>query len=161
LHGWFVALLLRMPEVSIRTTKCVALQSSVADSFAPEVDGGFFVTMTGDAQGGAPGRIVRLSANYSITGVYPQDPPQGFVPHAIALEPGTQRLITNDYKDYRQTFQPPGEGGWTTSTAEMGGIHQGHSIRVWQLPEVKLLKTYDLGACRYLVRCLLPKHSTA
>ena len=58
------------------------LQSAVTDSFAGQSDGGFWVSQMGDADGGTPGRMVRLgpAPSFTVVGEYPSEPPAGFNP---------------------------------------------------------------------------------
>lgn len=81
-------------------TACLhLLQSAVTDSFSAQSDGGFWVSQMGDANGGSPGRMVRLgpAPNFAVVGEYPSDAssiPADFNPHGFAIDTTVQRMVT-------------------------------------------------------------------
>lgn len=74
----------------------IRCQSAATDSFAGQADGGFWVSQMGDANGGSPGRMVRLgpAPNFTVQGEFPANPPPDFNPHGFAIDTARQRMIT-------------------------------------------------------------------
>lgn len=54
------------------------------------------MSQMGDADGGSPGRMVRLgpAPGFAVVGEYPAAPPPDFNPHGFAIDATRQRMIT-------------------------------------------------------------------
>ncbi len=84
----------------------------------------------GDANGGTPGRLVRLFGNFSTLAEFPTNPPPGFNPHGFAIDATRQRLVSADYLDLKSTLTKNVKPQFLGS----GAFQYRHSLRVWQLP---------------------------
>ncbi|PRW58602.1 MFS general substrate transporter [Chlorella sorokiniana] len=116
-------------------------KSAVTDSFLGQADGGFFISQMGGADGGTPGRIVRLgpAPNFPVVGEYPANPPPGFNPHGIAIDATRQKLVTAEYLDYRSTLNGRSV---PTQFRGSGKTLYRHSLRVWNLPDFSLASEF-------------------
>ncbi|KAL4451302.1 hypothetical protein ABPG77_009374 [Micractinium sp. CCAP 211/92] len=112
--------------------------SAATDSFAGQADGGFWVSQMGDADGGSPGRMVRLgpAPGFAVVGEYPSAPPPDFNPHGFAIDATRQRMITADYLELKSTLTDP---GLDPRFRGNGTIIYRRSLRVWQLPAFTLV----------------------
>lgn len=104
----------------------------------------------GDANGGTPGRLVRLFGNFSTAVELPRTPPPGFNPHGFAIDATRQRLVSADYLDLQSTITA---ASVKPQFLGSGNFQYRHSLRVWQLPnftkpnpDLTLVGEYVTGA---------------
>jgi 56kDa selenium binding protein (SBP56) len=108
--------------------------SAITDEFHALPDGGFLVTMMGDAAGHAPGRVAEFDRRLNLIHEFPDNPPDdGFNPHGIAVRPEMNLMLTSD-------FICPS----TTLHAVSGGLELRGSVRVWDFERRAILRTISI-----------------
>jgi hypothetical protein len=108
--------------------------SAITDEFHALPEGGFLVTMMGDAMGHAPGRVAEFDHQLNLIHEHPDNPPDdGFNPHGIAIRPEINLMVTSD-------FICPS----TTLDAVPGGLELRGSVRVWDLKRREILRTISI-----------------
>lgn len=123
--------------------------SSITDEFHSLPHGGFLVTMMGGAQGHAPGRVVEFDRQLNLVKEYPENPPEdGFNPHGISLRPEINLMVTSD-------FVCP----TTTLDAVSGNIDFRGSVRVWDLQNMRILRTITIPGAGTIDVKLIPRDS--
>ncbi|GFR45986.1 hypothetical protein Agub_g7459, partial [Astrephomene gubernaculifera] len=110
--------------------------SAFADEFAATPDGGFVVTMMGDKNGRAPGRVARYDANLNLMGEFPKNVstiPQAnsFNPHGIAADFNHNTMMTVDYLEPESTLV-----GFNLTAR--------NTARLWNLRDLSIITTYTL-----------------
>lgn len=77
------------------------------DEFECMSDGSTMGTMMTNAQGRAPGAVIRIAPDLSIKGFHPQSPPAGFDPHDIEVDEAGGRMITPDFIEIASVASDP------------------------------------------------------
>jgi selenium-binding protein 1 len=108
--------------------------SSITDEFYPLAEGGFLVTMMGNAKGSHPGRVVEFSRDLKIVAEHPRQPPDdGFNPHGISVRPEKNLMVTSDFVCPSSTLH-----------GTDGGLILRGSVRVWDFRKRSILRTISL-----------------
>jgi hypothetical protein len=108
--------------------------SSITDEFYPLENGGFLVTMMGNAQGSHPGRVAEFDRDLRLVAEHPASPPaDGFNPHGISVRPEMNLMVTSDFICPASTLH-----------AVPGGLGLRGSVRIWDFKTRRILRTVTL-----------------